>query len=391
MTYDDVVDIGVFDGRIMSSSTTTAKAPPHTPAGNAPRHKGYKGPLVAGFLLLALGAVALGYGVFNLVVTNIIASREQAALGVRFAERQALAATGGLGDAFDPNAPLLSDDGEPSVADFEDSDDVPIIVGLEEAERASLYDHPDWKAENPPEKGEPVGRLVIPKIDLDWTIVEGVGAAELRKGPGHMPRTPVPGQYGNSVLSGHRTTYGAPFHNLDRLEPGDRFTVETLIGVHTYEVVSLRIVAPDHVWVIQHREGSWLTLTTCHPKYSSQQRLIVFAKLVDGPNYELITGHFGTDYEPPEPPEGTSPVPGVTTTTTTTTSTTTSTTTTTQPPTTTSSTTPTTTTTSTSTTTTTTSTSTTTTSTTTTTTTEATTTTTTEATTTTTAATLPDS
>ena len=105
-----------------------------------------------------------------------------------------------------------------------------------------------------------------------------------------MPNTALPGQLGNAVISGHRTTYGAPFFNLERLVPGDRFAVETIIGTHTYEVVELRIVKPTDVWVTNQWEGSWLTLTTCHPKFSSRQRLVVFAELVDGPNAGVIVG-----------------------------------------------------------------------------------------------------
>jgi sortase A len=112
----------------------------------------------------------------------------------------------------------------------------------------------------------------------------------------------MPGQYGNAVISGHRTTYGAPFGNLDRLAPGDRFTVETLIGVHTYEVVSVEVVDPTDTWVVQPMDGSWLTMVTCTPKYSSRQRLIVFSKLVDGPNADEVAEVYGTLYAPPGQP-----------------------------------------------------------------------------------------
>ena len=115
-------------------------------------------------------------------------------------------------------------------------------------------------------------------------VVEGVDRESWKKGPGHMPWTPLPGQPGNSVISGHRVTYGRPFFDLDQLSPGDVIEVETGIGVHTYEVRETRIVAPTDVWVAGPRRGAWLTLTTCHPRFSAAQRLIVFAELVDGPN-----------------------------------------------------------------------------------------------------------
>lgn len=86
----------------------------------------------------------------------------------------------------------------------------------------------------------------------------------------------------------HRTTYGAPFQDLDQLDVGDLVEVETALGVSTYAVRELRVVQPTALWVTDEREGAWLTLTTCNPKFSARQRLIVFAELVDGPNFEAI-------------------------------------------------------------------------------------------------------
>jgi sortase A len=103
-----------------------------------------------------------------------------------------------------------------------------------------------------------------------------------------MPRTPLPGQPGNAVLSGHRTTYGKPFADLDLLEPGDQILVETAVGVSTYEVRESLIVAPTDTWVADPRNGAWLTLTTCHPRFSAAQRLIVHAEMVDGPNFAYV-------------------------------------------------------------------------------------------------------
>lgn len=152
---------------------------------------------------------------------------------------------------------------------------------------------PTLLVEAPPELSQPFAIIRIPTIERlkdGWTVVEGVSVRNLRNGAGHMPLTPLPGQPGNAVISGHRTTYGAPFHELDTLDPGDLIEVETAIGVHTYAVSETVIVSPRDVWVTEPREGSWLTLTTCHPKFSSRQRLVVFAELVDGPNYEAIVG-----------------------------------------------------------------------------------------------------
>lgn len=152
---------------------------------------------------------------------------------------------------------------------------------------------PTLLVESAPEVSTPFAIIRIPTIDRlkdGWTVVEGTSVKNLRNGAGHMPLTPLPGQPGNAVISGHRTTYGAPFHELDTLTPGDLIEVETALGVHTYAVSETLIVSPRDVWVTEPREGAWLTLTTCHPKFSSRERMVVFAELVDGPNYEAIFG-----------------------------------------------------------------------------------------------------
>ncbi|MGH9054023.1 MAG: sortase [Acidimicrobiia bacterium] len=143
-------------------------------------------------------------------------------------------------------------------------------------------------AEPAPLEGAPLGHLIIPEAGVDHVMVEGVGGADLRKGPGHMPWTPLPGQPGNAVVSGHRTTYGAPFWDLNLLEPGDDIFVETAVGRHVYEVRELLVVAPTDVWVTDPRPGAWLTLTTCNPRFSAAERLIVFAEMVDGPNHPYV-------------------------------------------------------------------------------------------------------
>jgi len=152
-------------------------------------------------------------------------------------------------------------------------------------------------AETPPERGQALGHIVIPAAAVDWMVVEGVSPDDLVQGPGHMPGTALPGQPGNAVISGHRTTHGAPFRELDLLEPGDTIIVDTLIGTHTYQVIEVIIVAPSDVWVTDQVAGAWLTLTTCHPEGSSRERLIVFARLVSGPNAAAIPA----GDEPPHP------------------------------------------------------------------------------------------
>lgn len=130
-----------------------------------------------------------------------------------------------------------------------------------------------------------------------WIVVEGTSVQDLKKGPGHIPGTALPGEVGNVVISGHRTTYGAPFERLDELGNGSRVVLETAEGWYTYTVEGKSIVAPTAVEVTYAVPGQpnakpverLLTMTTCHPKYSARLRLIVRATLTgersraDGP------------------------------------------------------------------------------------------------------------
>ena len=131
----------------------------------------------------------------------------------------------------------------------------------------------------PPPEGEAVAIMRIPKLDLEKAIVEGVGVADLKKAPGHYPTTPMPGQPGNAAIAGHRTTYGAPFYRFDELQPGDQIFVTTRQGRFEYTVTSTQVVSPSQVEVLAPTEDNRLTLTTCHPRFSARQRLIVVAAL----------------------------------------------------------------------------------------------------------------
>jgi sortase A len=134
--------------------------------------------------------------------------------------------------------------------------------------------------------GRALAVLDIPKIQLDnKVVVEGVGRNDLRKGPGHVPSTVLPGQDGTFGVSGHRTTYGAPFYRLNELAKGDTITVVTREAVYTYTVTRTAIVRPTDTQVLDNVRGTdgkpkaTITLTTCHPRYSARQRLIVFGDL----------------------------------------------------------------------------------------------------------------
>jgi len=130
------------------------------------------------------------------------------------------------------------------------------------------------------DEGDAVGRLTIDRIHLKDVFVEGTNAPDLRKGPGHYPYTPLPGQRGTVAIAGHRTTYGAPFRNIDKVKPKDVITVTMPYGRFTYRVERTRIVKPTDVWVTQRVSYDRLILSACHPLYSAAKRIVVFARLV---------------------------------------------------------------------------------------------------------------
>lgn len=161
----------------------------------------------------------------------------------------------------------------------------PLPVEEIEGDDGVVVDH---YPEGAPTEDQEFALMRVPKLGLEAVVFEGVGAGTLSKGPGHLPGTPVPGQPGNSVISGHRTTHGRPFFDFDQLAEGDRIEVETAIGLHVYEVRESFVVEPTEVWVADDRPGGWLTLTTCNPKFSARERLIITAELVEGPNLPYV-------------------------------------------------------------------------------------------------------
>jgi sortase A len=125
-----------------------------------------------------------------------------------------------------------------------------------------------------------LGFIKIPRLNLDMVFIEGVTPDDLKLGPGHYPNTPLPGQGGNVGIAGHRTTYLHPFWSLNELKRGDRITLETRKGVFVYRVRWLKVIAPTDVSVVAPTREPSLTLTTCNPRFSASQRLVVRAVLV---------------------------------------------------------------------------------------------------------------
>ena len=132
-----------------------------------------------------------------------------------------------------------------------------------------------------------VGRLYIPKLGMEWVVVDGVRPQDIRYAPGHYPETAKPGQVGNFSVAGHRIR--KIFWRLDELQEGDVIGVETRTNWYVYKVTDEQIVKPSAVEVVAAVPNkpnakptkSMLTLTTCNPKFNNYERLIVHAELVD--------------------------------------------------------------------------------------------------------------
>ncbi|WP_420619870.1 class E sortase [Candidatus Poriferisocius sp.] len=265
-----------------------------------------------GKTIIALGLIILLFGIFQLWGTGVIEARAQQDLDDDFSDLlEASSAwepaplspvatpTPGPADTADPTAtpepietPRSADDPNPSPPSPS-----PTPTPTPTAEPAGdpqppPTPHPEWLAMLYRDQGSAIARIQIPRIGLDKTVVEGVRVGDLRKGPGHYPATAMLGQEGNAAIAGHRTTYGAPFGDIDELLPGDEMIITTIQGEFIYRVIEQGegfghlIVPPTAVEVLDQDfpvHPNRLTLTACHPKGSARQRIIVVGELVGEP------------------------------------------------------------------------------------------------------------
>jgi sortase A len=128
--------------------------------------------------------------------------------------------------------------------------------------------------------GDALGKIVMPSLDKDYVMVSGDDPADLRKGPGVYPDKSLPGEGRTTAVAGHRTTYLAPFRDIDDLDPGDRVELHMPYATFTYVIQGTKIVKPTDVAVIDDVGYDRLVLTACHPLYSAAERIVVFARLV---------------------------------------------------------------------------------------------------------------
>jgi sortase A len=208
---------------------------------------------------ISAGVLILLFVAYQLWGTGIREAQAQNSLEDEFEQRIGTAGDGEGNDNGDDQVTTTQPDGT-----LPDASDTTVDVG---------------PPPPPPVEGDAVAQIRIPEIGVDKIVVEGVEVSDLKRGPGHYPGSPLPGQPGNAAIAGHRTTYGAPFNRLDELDPGDAILVTTEQGSFRYEVREQLIVSPDQVEVLDDFGDDRMTLTACHPKYSARQRIVVVAAL----------------------------------------------------------------------------------------------------------------
>lgn len=214
---------------------------------------------------------------------------------------QITAAGAGLsGDDFVPisikaeNAQQASADAAQAAADAQaeaEAAEAAAAAAAVEAERRAQLDAfraaaDAYEAAIGGDTGEPLGKIIIPSIGVDVIMVEGTGKGDLKEGPGHWPETPLPGQGGNFVVSGHRTTYGAPFLKLNKVEVGDEIDLVLPYAVARYTVTRVIIVLPTEVNEVAQLGREQVSLAACHPLYSAKQRIVVQGDLS---GFKLLT------------------------------------------------------------------------------------------------------
>ena len=217
---------------------------------------------ITGWTFVSFGVLILLYLVYLLFFTNYTASRAQDSLSTEWLD---------FGGSPEEALPGEVEEGP---AEPEE----PVTAG--DAYAAMWFQRPG-------DELRPVHKEVL-------YIVEGVTLDHLKRGPGHYPRAAGPGGQGNFAISGHRTTYGAPFYHLDQLREGDEIhVVDRDQRSWVYRIVRNDecgsplgagcIVAPTDTWVVEPdplgNGRPMLTLTTCHPRFSAAQRLVYWAEL----------------------------------------------------------------------------------------------------------------
>lgn len=246
-----------------------------------------------GKLLITVGLLMFLFVGYQLYGTGIETAAAQSALEDEFAQQLEEFNDAPAFEQVEPNDPVdvAVDDADADADTAPDpaldteapaaSSDEPVLTPADEpaavdAVPASAQIIPDGL-----ENGDAIARIEIPRIGVNDIVVAGVETGDLKRGPGHFPDTPLPGQLGNAAIAGHRTTYGQPFRNVDKLQNGDEIRVTTLNGVFIYRVTGQVIVEPSEYEVVATTDPNTanLTLTSCHPVFTARQRIVIFSEL----------------------------------------------------------------------------------------------------------------
>lgn len=126
-----------------------------------------------------------------------------------------------------------------------------------------------------------VGRIEIPALGIDDDLHRGITLTAIDRGPGWWPGTAMPGEWGNVVVAGHRTTHSKPFENLHLLEEGDLVVFTTEAGRFTYEVRGTIVVPGDWIDIAAQGEAHTATLFACHPPGSDVERIVAKLRLLN--------------------------------------------------------------------------------------------------------------
>ncbi len=230
----------------------------------------------AGRTLITSGLLILGFVGYQLWGTGLITAREQNRLKDRFTSELARVQSSTATTATSSTSPTTRPSTRPSTGPTTarptatTSTTAPASSPIVSAARIPTVND-----------GDVVGIIHLPWSN--YAVVEGTSRSDLEKGPGHYPATVFPGQLGNAAIAGHRTTYLHPFYDADTLHVGSEIRVDMLWGRYTYRVTREPYpVSPTDVAVVATHDPTtaMLTLTTCNPKYSARQRLVVEAALI---------------------------------------------------------------------------------------------------------------
>lgn len=222
-----------------------------------------------GWLCISIGAVVALYLVYALYWTSLATSRAQEALLESFSLE--VGELEPLNVGVDELEPLNAGVDDPTV-DRPRPQPLPEDVEIGAAVAAMEFFRPG--------EGGPI------VLDDPVMVVQGVTDQALAAGPGRYPGSAYPGQEGNFAVAGHRTTHGGPFWNLDQIGAGDEIHITDRNGTRwIYEFVETRIVSPAEIAVLAPDPldlgRPMLTLTTCHPRWSQTERMVVFAQLAE--------------------------------------------------------------------------------------------------------------